>query len=361
VQKRERPVRFITRELEELKMKKWGAMKSRTLAGAMLGLAAIGAGFAPLSAQAQSYSTWVVESSRFMGVPYGAFMPDRTFVPGSTSKFNNINTVDLPVNVGVIKGMVNGKLEVVLADSGWKQQDYLKMTGSDHWHPLPETLKQLGISADQVTKIVVGHGHWDHAGGLSDFPNAVLYIQKKELEGIEWALNYPNPRIAAHNLSPGGCYRTPACGYPPKTLDEIYGKVLAGKAVIVDGEFDVLPGIKIHPAFHSHTAGAQLLEVRTGTSVGTLVFGSDTYSSWQGIRDWMMANPQSSADTAQQFLAYEQCYKLTGRSDPNNCIAAHEPTSYTDEYPIMKNHWVGANGARMAEISLASGESSKKR
>lgn len=342
-------------------MRTWRALQGRSVMSTMLGLAVVAAGMAPLAASAQQYSVWVVEQSRFMNVPYGAFMPDRVFVPGSTSKFNNINTVDLPVNVGVIKGMVGGKLEVILADAGWKQQDYLKMTGSDHYHPLAETLKQLGISADQVTKIVVGHGHWDHAGALSDFPNAKLYIQKKELDGIEWALNYPHPRISASNVSPGGCARTPACGYPPKTLDEIYGKVLSGMAVIVDGEMDVLPGIKIHPAHHSHTAGAQLLEVRTGTSVGTLVFGSDTYSSWQGIRDWMMANPQSSADTAQQFLAYEKCYKLTGRSDPNNCIAAHEPTSYTKDYPLLSNAWVGANGARMAEVTLAAGESSKKR
>jgi len=337
-------------------MKNWGVVK-----GVALAAATVAAAMAAPSVLAQQYSVWLVENSRFMNVPYGAFMPDRAFVPGSTSKFNNINLVDLPVNVGVIKGMVNGKMEVILADCGWKQQDYHKMTGTDHWAPLPDQLKLLGISADQVTKIVVGHGHWDHAGSLSDFPNAVMYIQKKELDGIEWAINYPHPRIRADNTSPGGCARTPACGYPPKTLDEIYGKVLKGKAVIVDGEMDVLPGIKIHPAWHSHTAGAQLLEVRTGTSVGTLVFGSDTYSSWQGIRDWMMANPQSSADTAQQFLAYEQCYKLTGRDDPNNCIAAHEPTSYTKDYPITSNSWVGINGSRMAEITLAPGESSKKK
>ena len=29
-------------------------------------------------------------------------------------------------------------------------------------------------------------------GQLDEFPNAVLYIQKEELRGIEWALNYPN-------------------------------------------------------------------------------------------------------------------------------------------------------------------------
>jgi glyoxylase-like metal-dependent hydrolase (beta-lactamase superfamily II) len=75
------------------------------------------------------------------------------------------------------------------------------MTNSVNWAPLPDLLGRLGIQAGDVTKIVIGHGHWDHAGTLSDFPNAVLYVQKAELEGIEWALNYPNPRIAAVNTS----------------------------------------------------------------------------------------------------------------------------------------------------------------
>jgi glyoxylase-like metal-dependent hydrolase (beta-lactamase superfamily II) len=326
-------------------------MKMQLLkAAAALGVLAA-TGLSAGVAQAQNCSVWLVESSRFMNVPFGAFMPDRAYVPGATNKTNNINTVDLPVNVGVIKC---GK-DLILYDAGWKQQEYLKMTGSAHWAPLPEQLKMLGFSANDVTKIVIGHGHWDHAGQLMDFPNAVLYVQREELKGIEWALNYPNPKIKAVNTDPGGCMRTPACGYTPLTLDEIYGKVLRGKAVIVDGEAEIAPGVKIHPAFRAHTAGSQLLEVPT--SMGKLVFGSDAYSSWEGLRDWMIANPQQT-DTVQQFLAYEKCYKITGGY--NNCVAAHEPLSYSDGYPLTKNSWVGPNGSRMAEISLTSGESSRK-
>ena len=97
---------------------------------------------------------------------------------------------------------------------------------------------------------------------------------------------------------------------------------------------EILPGVKIHPAFRAHTAGSQLLEVPT--SVGKLVFGSDAYSSWEGIRDWMVANVQQT-DSVQQFLAYEKCYKITGGYE--NCVAAHEPLSYTDKYPLTKNSW----------------------
>lgn len=296
-------------------------------------------------------SVWLMEASRFMNVPFGSFMPDRTFIPGSDNPKHNINTVDLPVNVGVIKC---GN-ELILADSGWKQTEYHKMTGTEHFTPIGEELKILGFDPADVTKVVIGHAHWDHAGQLSDLPNATLYVQREELRAIEWALNYPNPKISAQNVSPGGCYRSPACGYEPLTLEQVYGKILHGKAVIVDGEMEIAPGVKIHPAFRAHTAGSQLLEVPT--SIGKLVFGSDAYSSWEGIRDWMPANIQQT-DTVQQFLAYEKCYKITGGYQ--NCVAAHEPLSYTDKYPLTKNSWVGPNGSRFAEVALAPGERSRK-
>jgi glyoxylase-like metal-dependent hydrolase (beta-lactamase superfamily II) len=302
-------------------------------------------------AQAPVCSVWLIESSRFMKVPFGAFMPDRSFVPGSTKPESNIPTVDLPVNVGVIKC---GN-ELILYDTGWKQQEYLKMTGSEHWAPIGDQLKVLGFSAADVTKVVIGHAHWDHAGQLSDLPNAILYVQREELKAIEWALNYPDKRIRAINSDPGGCNRTPACGYMPLTMEEVYGKVLKGKAVLVDGEMEILPGVRIHPAFRAHTGGSQLLEVPT--SIGKLVFGSDAFSSYEAIRDWMVANIQQT-DSVQQFLAYEKCYKITGGYE--NCVAAHEPLSYTDKYPITKNSWVALNGGRMAEVALAPGEKSRK-
>ncbi|MFO1321848.1 MAG: MBL fold metallo-hydrolase [Burkholderiales bacterium] len=305
-----------------------------------------------MAAQAQVCSAWLVENSRFMNVPFGMFHPDRSFVQGSTNPRNNVNTVDLPVNVGVIKC---GK-ELILYDNGWNATDYHKATGTGHWSPLSKQIAQLGFDAKDVSRIIVGHGHWDHAGSMDEFPNAKLYIQKEELRGIEWALNYPgHERIRAVNDSPGGCSRTPACGYPAKTVDQIYSKVLRGMAVIVDGDMDVMPGVKIHAAHRAHTAGSQLLEVNT--SIGKLMFGSDAYSSWEAIRDWEVANVQQT-DSVQQFLAYEKCYKVTGGYQ--NCVAAHEPLSYSDKYPLTKNSWVGINGGRLAEIALAAGESSRK-
>jgi len=310
--------------------------------------------------KAPLYSAWIVESSRFLNVPFGGFQPDKAGLN---------TTVDLPVNVGIIEEP-DGKL--TLYDSGWKQLAYIfDWNTSCCWADLRHQMQMIGLNPEDVTRIVIGHGHWDHAGQLDSFPNAVLYVQKEELKQIDFFLDYPIEFNGGHiravnTVDPisGGqvgppaqaCARSPVCGYPPQTVAEIEGKILAGKAKIIDGRFEVAPGLVIHPAFRGHTYGSQLLQVHTPR--GELVFGSDTYSSWEGIRDWNVANIQQT-DTIQQFLAYEKCYVLTSNSFSfNNCLAAHERLSYSTDYPITQNWWTITNGncSRAAELILANGE-----
>ncbi|HKC46287.1 MAG TPA: MBL fold metallo-hydrolase [Gemmatimonadales bacterium] len=305
------------------------------------------------------FSVWLVESSRFMNVAHRSFTPDVGDPP----------TVDLPVNVGIIKGK-DGK--ITLYDSGWKQLAYIfDWNGSCCWQDLRVEMNAIGLKPEDVVRIIIGHGHWDHAGQLDSFPNAVLYVQKQELKQIDFFLNYPatfngghisavNTQINGVQVGPpqNACARTPVCGYPPQTVAQILGKVLAGKAKIVDGRHEVAPGLIIHPAFRGHTYGSQLLQVNTPR--GQLVFGSDTYSSWTGIRDWNVANIQQT-DTIQQFLAYEKCYVLTSTQNSfQNCVSAHEPISYTAGYPLTANWWnpQAATGHcwRAAELILANGE-----
>jgi glyoxylase-like metal-dependent hydrolase (beta-lactamase superfamily II) len=313
------------------------------------------------------YSAWLVESSRFVNVPFGSFMPDRDFIDANTPG-HNIQFIDFPANVGIIKGSDGA---ITLYDTGWKQLEYIfDWNTSCCWWDLRDQIKNIGLDPRAVKRIVLGHGHWDHAGQLDSFPDAVLYIQKEELRQIDFFTQYPTEFNAGHiravnTVNPltgaqvgppqQACARSPVCGYPPQTLAEIEGKVLGKKAKIVDGAYVVAPGLMIHPAFRGHTYGAQLLQVHT--RIGELVFGSDTYSSWEGIRDWNAANIQQT-DTVQQMLAYEKCYVLTG-NDNNRCLAAHERLSYSTNYPITQNWWTIPDGncSRAAELTLANGES----
>src|SRR5262249_14194302 len=186
---------------------------------------------------------------------------------------------------------------------------------------------------------------------------ATLYIQSEELGQIKFFLNYPvqfngghiravntvDPITGAQVGPPQqACTRSPVCGYPPQTVSEILGKVQNGRVILVLGRMEVAPGLIIHPAFRAHTYGSQLLQVNT--TRGQLVFGGGAYSSWEGLRDWNVANIQQT-DTIQQFLAYEKCYVLTaGQNSFNNCIAGNDRLSYSADYPITQNWWTITTG-----------------
>ncbi len=47
-----------------------------------------------------------------------------------------------------------------------------------------DQLLKLGLKPEDINFIVVSHLHMDHAGGLRDFPNAKILVQRKEME---WA------------------------------------------------------------------------------------------------------------------------------------------------------------------------------
>jgi glyoxylase-like metal-dependent hydrolase (beta-lactamase superfamily II) len=318
------------------------------------------------------YSVWLVESSRFVNVPFGSFMPDRDFISPTTPK-HDIQFIDFPVNLGIIKGPDGS---ITLYDSGWKQLAYIfDWNTSCCWDDLRHQMEMIGLDPHSVTRIVLGHGHWDHAGQIDSFPGATVFIQKEELDQIDFFLDYPtqfnqghiravntvDPLTGAQVGPPAqACARSPVCGYPPQTVQEILGAVLQHKAEVLNGRREIAPGLIVHPAFRGHTYGSELLQVHTAR--GELVFGSDTYSSWEGLRDWNVANIQQT-DTIQQMLAYEKCYVLTSTSGGqsfNNCLAAHERLSYSNDYPITQDWWTIPDGncSRAAELTLAKGETS---
>ncbi|ULT43544.1 MBL fold metallo-hydrolase [Niabella defluvii] len=72
--------------------------------------------------------------------------------------------------------------DIILLDTG------LGLTGDDGQFQLYKNLRDNGINATDITKVVMSHLHKDHAGGLINpytkqlaFENATYHIQKQEL------------------------------------------------------------------------------------------------------------------------------------------------------------------------------------
>jgi N-acyl homoserine lactone hydrolase len=47
-------------------------------------------------------------------------------------------------------------------------------------------LKAAGVSAEDITHVIQSHLHYDHAGGVSFFPRAEVYVQRAELPFAYW-------------------------------------------------------------------------------------------------------------------------------------------------------------------------------
>lgn len=92
---------------------------------------------------------------------------------------------------------------------------------------LPAHLARLGLSAADVDLVILGHLHFDHAGGLGDVGGAEVHVQRAELDAAR-----------------GGT--DPAC-----FADELAG---ADSWTVVDGEYAPTSGLRT-VSTPGHTAG----------------------------------------------------------------------------------------------------------
>ncbi len=101
-----------------------------------------------------------------------------------------------PVENGITCFLVETNQGPVLVDTGFGTQDYqnpgkrmdffLKLMRSkrDMNETALRQVQQLGYKRDDVKHIIQTHLHLDHAGGISDFPEAQVHIYKPEYEHI---------------------------------------------------------------------------------------------------------------------------------------------------------------------------------
>lgn len=120
----------------------------------------------------------------------------------------------------------------VLVDTGIRERHPLTV-GLD---PRPRPPNQWGIDLTSIEIVVNTHLHFDHCGNNHLFDGTPIYVQRPELED---ALTLDDYTIRDWVQAPGVRY------------------------VPVDGELELLPGVRLVPA-PGHTRGSQIIVVDTG-------------------------------------------------------------------------------------------------
>jgi glyoxylase-like metal-dependent hydrolase (beta-lactamase superfamily II) len=130
-----------------------------------------------------------------------------------------------------------------------------------------EALAIVGVDATQVTDVILTHLHYDHAGGVDQFPAARFHVQDREMAYAT------------------GRHMTRAALSHAFTADHIAALVYAvhgGRMVFHAGDDELAPGLSVH-LIGGHTDGLQVVRVRT--TDGWLVLASDASHYYENMDD----------------------------------------------------------------------------
>ena len=250
----------------------------------------------PRLANAQSGDTWEAYAIR-----YGALPSFR--VAGLIAGADTSRRLDATLMVWLLKGPQG---RTVLVDAGFKRADLIA-----RWKPIdylrPDSaVARAGISADQVTDIIVSHIHWDHFDGADLFPKARIWIQREEVE---------------HHIDSGGAVLNRAIDAPDAAMLQTLRT--AGRLQLVDGDArEIIPGITVYTG-GKHTYQSQYAGVHTAD--GTVVIASDNMYLYENF-DRQVPIAQT-LDAASNLAAQRRMTTIA--SSPRLIVPGHDPAVFT--------------------------------
>lgn len=160
-------------------------------------------------------------------------------------------------------------------------------------YTLEKALSANGLTAEDITDVILTHLHFDHAGGVSDlddsgerrlkFPKATYYLQQKHLD---WA------------LAPSAKDRASFIGDQFAPLPD------SGQLKLVDGEAELMPGVRVIPV-NGHTVAQQAVLVSDQQS--TLFYPADLIPTSAHVPlPWVMAYDIHPLDTIREKASFLQ-------------------------------------------------------
>jgi glyoxylase-like metal-dependent hydrolase (beta-lactamase superfamily II) len=167
-------------------------------------------------------------------------------------------------------------------------------------------LKAEGISLEEITHVILTHGHPDHIGGVLDatgqaaFPNA-NYVMSR----TEW--DFWNSPSALHDRAMDDHMKQLLIGCAQRNLPPLKGRI-----DLVDGEKEIVPGVQAIRA-PGHTPGHMALLI--SSSNAQFLHMSDAVlhplhmenPGWRSVFD---LNPADAANTRQGLLDRAAADKL---------------------------------------------------
>ena len=216
---------------------------------------------------------------------------------------------DGPMPMDYFVWVVSGGGRTWVVDTGFGEPDATRR-GRRLVRSTTDALATVGVDAAGVTDVVLTHLHYDHAGGLAQFPAARFHVQDRELA---FATGRHMSRPALNHA------------FTADHVAELVRAVYAGRVVFHDGDEELAPGLSVH-LIGGHTDGLQV--VRIQTAQGALVLASDAshyYENMETGRPFPIV-----FDVGAMVEGYETLRRLA--STPDAIVPGHDPL-VLERYP----------------------------
>lgn len=176
-------------------------------------------------------------------------------------------------------------------------------------------LHKINLKSTDITDIILTHPHWDHADGISLFPNAHVWIQKEDYSyfvGDVWQKN-ENP-----------------ANFNPRVVLKIVKLNLDGRLTLINGDDkEIIPGITVFTGGR-HTYESQYVLVESGDD--NIILASDNAYSYYNIDNLKSAPTNATLDTDAYVNAIKRMKELA--TDNKFVIPGHDNQIFS-RFPVV--------------------------
>lgn len=202
----------------------------------------------------------------------------------------------------------NGKRNIVV-DTGYDYKEADRRARPIIRDPA-KAIEALELDAHIVDTVIITHLHYDHAGGLDRYPNAIFHLQEDEM---------------AFATGPCMCDHTLKAPFTADHVCEMVRHVYSGRVVFHDGSAEIAPGVRVHNV-GGHSNGLQVVEVQTVT--GPLCLASDASHYYENFMDKKLFPIVYNMDA--MLSGFQRIIEIGGSKD--RVVPGHDPL-VTKLYP----------------------------
>jgi glyoxylase-like metal-dependent hydrolase (beta-lactamase superfamily II) len=203
--------------------------------------------------------------------------------------------------------LLRSEAEVILVDSGPPRNGTNPLLHIPDYVPLEEALCKAGVKPADVTKIILTHLHYDHCYNLELFPQAPVYVQRKEITSAVAPAQELDARF--YGALPGN-------GKPGWI--EGWGRFL-----VLDGDAEIVPGVKVYLA-PGHSPGGQ--SVLVDTKEGHWLVAGDFIPKYECFTDGVPNG--THGNLYEWYDSYKKLKALTEQCLPSHDISVFKCKVY---------------------------------